>query len=588
MRGLSDFGAAIVRPFDRAASALLSIVLTSAEGANRIGDFFGFLGKGMAWPFLTLGGWLRRQGRVLLPEPVRRAFETVSTANRHFFGHFFRSAMRLSERLNLDRLVKGLLWILQPLTSFCLFVYAWLETRRWLKIRWGLPAFVMLLLITIVGAYSVLVGKDAAVSRYQVALKQALEEKNYGHAQLYEHTLAQLGVDTQLAKYNTALAFAEEGQLEQAYQRIQLLAPIDQPGYAAAHFWIVQQVMQGNLDVSESESLKLAKFHLGHLESMNRSSPYVELLQSLLLVRNNQLDKAVDRLEPLLAILPSAAFERLRIDIALQRPEQARKDAQALVVHMTLRNKQKKALSSTEYLWWITAEETLGDWGTMRDLLNRLLALEPDNAAAKRTLVNVCRRQANQIFRTPLPDPLQIIELWFESAELEQSERALQALAVETYHKRSQLPIYPLVLTALCESSRTPAKVLLALGTQAAVEKQYEDARFYLGAALERDASDSAAWNNYGLVLSEGEDVDFEAALTAVDQALKIRPSEYRFHETRGQILIRLERWPEAINELEFALNGMPEYLAIHASLATAYAALGNDELARLHQSRVD
>ena len=88
-------------------------------------------------------------------------------------------------------------------------------------------------------------------------------------------------------------------------------------------------------------------------------------------------------------------------------------------------------------------------------------------------------------------------------------------------------------------------------------------------------------------MLAEGDEPDLPQALEAVNRSLEMAPQEYRFRETRGQILLRLEQWDAAIADLEFALNGMPDLPAIHKSLAAAYAALGNQELAQLHREAV-
>ena len=118
--------------------------------------------------------------------------------------------------------------------------------------------------------------------------------------------------------------------------------------------------------------------------------------------------------------------------------------------------------------------------------------------------------------------------------------------------------------------------------------QDYQAAREFFAIAVGRDEQNAVAWNNYGLVLGEGDEADLDAALVAVNHALELSPKEHRFRETRGQILLRLERWEEAVEDLEFALNGLPDLDAIHRSLAVAYTALGQDELARLHEMRVE
>ena len=582
---LSDFGGALIAPIERAANAVLRAVLSSTEGADRIGGVFGRLVSGLTWPF-------RAVGKGLFPKSARKYLLTLGDRRRFLTHRIIDSVMWLIEALNLDRFVQGLLWFLQPLwrpiASVVIFTYAWLETRHWLQMRWGIPAFVMLLLATAVGAYTSLIGNAAVVSKYQLAIKEALEVNDYDLAQLYEKTLAQHGIDTKLAKYNTALSLAGEGQHDEAYTRMQELAPDHEPGYPSAHFWIIQQAMAGEIVDSKEDSRKLAELHLAHLETLNITSPFLQFLQAFLLLQEGELEKAADLLQPLVAVLPNAAYHRLQVNLALKRPEQAKMDARALVTLMTTRTKQDGELTPTDYRWWLAAAEVLGNWDQMHKLLDQWLLLEPDNEAARQTLAIVCHRQSHLLLREPLPDPQQIIEFWLESTELERSNKTLITTVLAVYRNRTQLPVYDQVLKALRESPRTPTKVLLALGTQAAVAKNYGDARLFLEAALDRDASDSTAWNNYGLVLGKGENAELEKAMEAVNRALSLKPGEHRFYETRGQILLRLERWQEAVKDFEFALNGLPDLEAIHLGFATAYSALGEEELAQLHRSRVD
>jgi len=79
-----------------------------------------------------------------------------------------------------------------------------------------------------------------------------------------------------------------------------------------------------------------------------------------------------------------------------------------------------------------------------------------------------------------------------------------------------------------------------------------------------------------------------ERALSAVNQALAIRPDEFRYRETRGQIMLRLGRWQAAVEDLEYAANGVPDSRQIHLSLAKAYDALGHEHLARVHREHVE
>ena len=90
--------------------------------------------------------------------------------------------------------------------------------------------------------------------------------------------------------------------------------------------------------------------------------------------------------------------------------------------------------------------------------------------------------------------------------------------------------------------------------------------------------------NNMAVMLSQKEDGDLQRALALSEEALKSLPQNPRLRETRGQILLKLERFSDAIPDLEFALREAEIAIPVHAALAKAYTRLGDVDLAALHQ----
>ncbi len=92
--------------------------------------------------------------------------------------------------------------------------------------------------------------------------------------------------------------------------------------------------------------------------------------------------------------------------------------------------------------------------------------------------------------------------------------------------------------------------------------------------------------NNLAYLLSNHEPRDLNQALQTVNRAIQLQPENPHYLETRGQIYIEMERWQEAVTDLEVALNGLPGKREIHASLAKAYQQLGDDGTARMHATQ--
>ena len=77
------------------------------------------------------------------------------------------------------------------------------------------------------------------------------------------------------------------------------------------------------------------------------------------------------------------------------------------------------------------------------------------------------------------------------------------------------------------------------------------------------------------------EDPDWERAFRLSDAAVRTMPNHTYLRETRGQILVNLERYTEAIADLEYALAAKELRPQIRDSLAIAYDALGQPEIAQ-------
>ena len=90
--------------------------------------------------------------------------------------------------------------------------------------------------------------------------------------------------------------------------------------------------------------------------------------------------------------------------------------------------------------------------------------------------------------------------------------------------------------------------------------------------------------NNLAIAIAEMKEGDLEKALSLIDIALTKLPKHAYFLETRGQILVKLKRWQEAISDLEVALEAKELRPAIYPSLAIAYAKIGAIDLTRVYQ----
>ncbi len=118
--------------------------------------------------------------------------------------------------------------------------------------------------------------------------------------------------------------------------------------------------------------------------------------------------------------------------------------------------------------------------------------------------------------------------------------------------------------------------------------QQNAEAREYLENATKIDPKNDVAANNLANLLYKLEPYDPERALSLTQGVLSRNPENPIYLETRGQILARLGRAQEAIDDLTRCLVPFPEVPEIHETLAGCYRKIGNDVLAKAHQDRFE
>ncbi len=126
-------------------------------------------------------------------------------------------------------------------------------------------------------------------------------------------------------------------------------------------------------------------------------------------------------------------------------------------------------------------------------------------------------------------------------------------------------------------------------GTAALINEDAEQAKMHLEIAAELMPNSGAILNNLAVALTTRDDQHLEEALKLSDRAVKqtAEPAPH-FYETRGQILFRLNRYMEAIPDLERALKHPSLAPKAHQSLAKCYAEIGETELSQRHHQAAE
>jgi tetratricopeptide (TPR) repeat protein len=592
LRRLSRAGSALVSPFESAVMAVLNAAFRLVERGQGVESLFGRIGYLLLWPFRLAARFFGALSRVLVPRSVRNGLAQCVSWFASVGFRAGRAVLRSAEWLNLDGILFGFVKLAKPIwypfAAVAGFLIAWTATRPLKKLLWGLPALLLVMPILAATAWGAYWGKEAIATRYKLALTETLEKKDYSKTQLLERKLSEFGIDTALSDFNTAKALERDGELAKAYDRMQRLAPVEAPGYPMAHIWLIQHLLSGKLDLPEVEVHRLAGIHLQHVASLGIRGPEIDMMRAAWLTQDNKLAEAAALLKPLVHRYPSAAVERFRIDLALNQPEQARLDAREVCDQLRRERQNGTSLSDHEYESWVAAAQMLASRDESREIGQAWLEHFPESAGARKNIAALSLQEFDRMFTGTDANPQELAARLRTGFELANVTENMQDRIVLLYQQQAARPELRALFAELAKSPDLPPGLAEALGTAAALSGDLSQARKYLRMAIAADPGNAVSWNNLAYVLLQTPDPPLDEALDATNKALTLVPNDYRFRQTRGEVLVKLHRWQEAVDDLEFALNGAPDAPTIHQSLAQAYEALGNKELAAAHRQNAN
>jgi tetratricopeptide (TPR) repeat protein len=273
----------------------------------------------------------------------------------------------------------------------------------------------------------------------------------------------------------------------------------------------------------------------------------------------------------------------MRLNLKLGNLDEARKDALVVEEFMDRAKRSGEPLTTSEFQWWAVAEDILGHEVRLRAIVSDWLKVDSKNEQAMATLGRLLVKDIESALASTDAPPQVLAETIQSAFEIAGTSADLKQRTLQLYHDRSSHSALGPAFESLLDAATLPPALAETLGTAAATNGDWEVANRALERAVEANPDNAVAWNNLAFVLLQ-QGMDFERALEASNRALQFSPDNYHLRETRGQILVKLKRWSEAIGDLEFALNGLPDAPAIHDSLSLSYDAVGNTSLGAMHR----
>jgi tetratricopeptide (TPR) repeat protein len=450
----------------------------------------------------------------------------------------------------------------------------------------GAPALLFAIALVVLSVVSRRGPDRDLITRYELAVEQALQHDDPVSAKVYVRKLVLLDEPGPQARYALARLAEYEGELTRAIRLMDDLAPYPGSGYPAAHFWRGMHLLESHAagDADYSVSRDMAIHHLE--QSLRTPSVRDQAHQRLaeLYLEKNDFKQALRHLEeaaparPKLYLPLAKIYLRNQDDARLQRTlRQAREYFRSRVA---VDPKDRTARVS-----WAEACRLDGDLVEAERILQEGLDLGDDatlrQALAETYLASVQRRGIGETHNLS-----QLIDLLTKALQIAPDHpEVVDRLAMFLRYSGASGELMQGRLRDLLASGQAPTTIHLLLGSSAVAEGQWTVARGHLEQAYRLDSRLPALLNQLAWALACGEPPELERALRLIDNAIELSPDEPELLATRGKVLARLERWQEALTDLEAALTNGSEQGELHATLAEVYSALGDAEMAKRHQA---
>lgn len=445
----------------------------------------------------------------------------------------------------------------------------------------GLPAAIVCL-AWLPFAYLILGWTPVHIKGHYIEVANAaLNGTNYETARVAYERLIQLSPkDRDAYTFGLARSVLGLGRTNEALALLDRLMPLDGPGYLPARMYVARQLT--SVTNPPPEALSMALTHLRMIKAFEpKNTEAIEQLAQLYL-RINKWEDAKRELLELVGSRPDLSLSLSSVCASLNDDDGSRKWAERAAsyfqtqvevrpgsIEMRLKLCDSMLLLKRHADALSIAQEGLKRFGGpgWRLMVSRVcsvwLAALPDN---KDTLGNRLELVQIGLVNNPMNEPL------------------LRELIRLSHMEGSQGDAARSTLTGFLAEGKGTALLHVCLGLDAWERQKPELAREHFAVSFSLTPQMPTVANNMAMILIMSTPPDPDRALNIINAVLDKYPNAAIFHETRGQIFVKLGRWREALLDLEFALSNSKGGAGLHRAMAEACENLGMKELAAKHR----
>lgn len=448
----------------------------------------------------------------------------------------------------------------------------------------GLPALLTLVFVILLAVKAQAINRVELIDRYRIDGEEELNAKNFEAAAICYERLERLGDDRPQVHFNRAMVLDALGEKKKAMESLRKAAPEDGPGSSRAHLILAMLMLEQ--PERFPEVMRVAESHLRtHLRDEPLSLDGNSLLGQLLAATGRPAEA-----RPLLALAASVRPELL-ITLAQACRDSDNKASAREWAGRASRIYREKSESDPDdrsaCLKWAEAELFLENFPVAVSILERGLARNDDRplhvalATVFASWLDFLKGKDKDL---PIEDELKLLEKALKHDPMNQALLGRLATTMSAGGRRAEWG--RTYLLGLLAAGKATATVHFLLGADDWERRKSPEALDHWEMAYRLAPETPIIANNLAYVLAFGARPDLPRALAVADQAIARWPDMKILRGTRGHILVKMDRWKEAIPELEASLQLDPKNPALHETLARAYETLKMPEIAAVHRQQ--
>lgn len=491
-----------------------------------------------------------------------------------------RRAFRFSQEV-----LRWLYWPVRATQRSVLFVFdfvvGWWRSRELRRLLPGLPSVLIAIAAGYVAVAASFQDRGQTLQAYQRAAKSAMSTENYQSAKLYLERILTMQEGNNETLFDLARASQKTGDYPRMIAALATLAPDDRAVYAPAHLWQATRLLQQSSVTPDD--LRRAEAHLLFAIRLRQDDVVARSVLGQMYFQQGLFAQAIPYLTAFAAADPN---QKLLLGKAIAMTGDADRARRVGEEARDYAKRQSEAKPQDAELRkrWSDCCLFLEEYPQAAQLLSEFLKIQ-DKLELRQALAQVYVAWADSIKGDTPEAEQRRFDLLAAGVVAYPDEFSLYDRLSRIIERGSSLTTVRDFLLSNIVQGRAVGLSHLLLGSIEFKSEHQNEAKLHLQRAMEALPNADLVANNLAWLLIQSEPKDPERALQLINLALEKNPDAPRYHDTRGHILVVLDRPREAIDDLERALVVLNKNAETHRALAKAYAAIGLADLAEKHQA---